>query len=92
MLDQVLACSAIGAPGDGGPGLKGFLARTGADELMIASHIFDQRRGCAPTRSPRPCGIPSIHDLEAHQARQVGRLGRIHALPPRGARCRPGGP
>jgi alkanesulfonate monooxygenase SsuD/methylene tetrahydromethanopterin reductase-like flavin-dependent oxidoreductase (luciferase family) len=42
MLDQVLSCSAIGAPETVARNLKGFLARTGADELIIASHIFDQ--------------------------------------------------
>jgi saccharopine dehydrogenase-like NADP-dependent oxidoreductase len=42
MLDQVLSCSAIGALGTVARVLKGFLARTGADELIIASHIFDQ--------------------------------------------------
>jgi len=42
MLDQVLSCSAIGAPETVARILKGFLARTGADELIIASHIFDQ--------------------------------------------------
>ena len=41
MLDQVLTCSAIGAPATVAKGLKAFLARTGADELMITSHIFD---------------------------------------------------
>lgn len=41
MLDQVLSCSAIGAPGTVARSLQALLARTGADELIIASHIFD---------------------------------------------------
>jgi luciferase family oxidoreductase group 1 len=41
MLDQVLACSAIGAPATVAKALTAFVARTGADELMITSHIFD---------------------------------------------------
>ena len=41
MLDQVLSCSAIGAPATVAQGLRDFVARTGADELMINSPIFD---------------------------------------------------
>ncbi|MDR3673683.1 MAG: LLM class flavin-dependent oxidoreductase [Holophaga sp.] len=41
MLDQVLACTAIGTPAVVAQGLKDFQARTGADELMINSPIFD---------------------------------------------------
>jgi luciferase family oxidoreductase group 1 len=41
MLDQVLSCSAIGAPAAVAESLQDFIARTGADELMINSPIFD---------------------------------------------------
>ena len=41
LLDQVLSCSAIGAPETVAADLKAFIARTGADELMITSQIFD---------------------------------------------------
>ena len=41
MLDSVLSCSAIGAPGTVAAQLKAFVERTGADELMITSQIFD---------------------------------------------------
>jgi luciferase family oxidoreductase group 1 len=41
MLEQVLACSAIGAPATVRAGLEQFIERTGADELMITSQIFD---------------------------------------------------
>jgi luciferase family oxidoreductase group 1 len=41
MLDQILSCSAIGAPATVAKGLQAFMARTGADELMINSPIFD---------------------------------------------------
>lgn len=41
MLDQVLSCSAIGSPATVREELQGFIARTGADELMITSQIFD---------------------------------------------------
>jgi luciferase family oxidoreductase group 1 len=41
MLDSVLSCSAIGSPETVAQQLKDFIARTGADELMITSQIFD---------------------------------------------------
>ena len=41
LLDQVLSCSAIGAPATVESTLRGFIERTGADELMITSQVFD---------------------------------------------------
>ena len=41
MLDQVLSCSAIGAPDTVARAMQAYAARTGADELMITSQIFD---------------------------------------------------
>jgi luciferase family oxidoreductase group 1 len=41
MLEQTLSCSAIGSPATVRRGLEAFAARTGADELMITSQIFD---------------------------------------------------
>jgi luciferase family oxidoreductase group 1 len=41
MLDEALSCSFVGAPKTVRQGLEAFVARTGADELMIAAHIFD---------------------------------------------------
>ena len=43
MLGQVLSCSAIGAPETVHAALRAFVARTGADELMITSQIFDHQ-------------------------------------------------
>jgi alkanesulfonate monooxygenase SsuD/methylene tetrahydromethanopterin reductase-like flavin-dependent oxidoreductase (luciferase family) len=43
MLDQVLSCSAIGSPETVKRELEAFIARTGADELMITSQIYDHR-------------------------------------------------
>jgi len=37
----VLSCSAIGSPAVVQATLRSFIARTGADELMIASQIYD---------------------------------------------------
>jgi len=41
LLDSVLSCSAIGAPDTVRASLRAFIDRTGADELMITSQIFD---------------------------------------------------
>ena len=43
MLDSVLSCSAIGSPATVKGALQDFAARTGADEIIIASMIYDQR-------------------------------------------------
>lgn len=43
MLDHVLQCSAIGGPATLARQIAAFLERTGADELMIASSIFDHQ-------------------------------------------------
>jgi luciferase family oxidoreductase group 1 len=41
LLQQVLSCSAIGSPSTVREAIAQFIARTGADELMINSNIFD---------------------------------------------------
>ncbi len=41
ILDSVLSCAAIGAAGTVRTSLEAFIERTGADELMITSQIFD---------------------------------------------------
>ena len=41
MLDQVLTSAAIGSPDTVRKALAAFIARTGADELMITAQIFD---------------------------------------------------
>lgn len=41
MLAEVLACSAVGAPATVRGQLQEFVQRTGADELMVTSQIFD---------------------------------------------------
>jgi luciferase family oxidoreductase group 1 len=43
MLDGVLSCTAIGAPETVARQIKDFIARTGADELMLTSQIFDHK-------------------------------------------------
>ena len=41
LLQQVLSCSAIGSPATVKGAIAAFIARTGANELMINSNIFD---------------------------------------------------
>ncbi|CAN5666388.1 LLM class flavin-dependent oxidoreductase [soil metagenome] len=41
LLDSVLSCSAVGSPDEVRASLQTFVERTGADELMITSQIFD---------------------------------------------------
>ena len=41
LLDQASSCSAIGAPDTVAQELQNFIARTGADELLIITQIFD---------------------------------------------------
>ena len=48
MLDDVLSCSAIGSPQTIQRDIEAFVTATGADELMIASSIYDP---CARKRS-----------------------------------------
>ena len=43
MLDHVLSCSAIGAPETVASAVDAFVERTGADELMITSQIYDHQ-------------------------------------------------
>ena len=41
ILDHVLSCSAIGSPATVARGLAAFVARTGVDEVMVTSAMFD---------------------------------------------------
>jgi alkanesulfonate monooxygenase SsuD/methylene tetrahydromethanopterin reductase-like flavin-dependent oxidoreductase (luciferase family) len=43
MLDHVLSCSAVGGPEKVASEIEAFVARTGADELMITSQVHDHQ-------------------------------------------------
>ena len=43
MLEHALACSAIGSPETVARGMQDFITRTAADELIVASQIFEHR-------------------------------------------------
>ena len=40
-LAEMLACTFVGTPGEVRAGLDDFILRTGADEIMVAAHIYD---------------------------------------------------
>ncbi len=71
LLETVLPCSAIGSPDTVRAALSAFIERTGADELMITSQIFDH---AARLRSyeiaARVAGLhplqPAYHSEEHH--------------------------
>jgi luciferase family oxidoreductase group 1 len=57
LLESVLVCSIVGSPDTVRAGLHSFVARTGADELMVTAQVFDHAArlrsfeitsGCAP--------------------------------------------
>ena len=43
ILDEVQSCSVAGSPQTVGAGLQAFVERTGADEIMVSSHIYDHQ-------------------------------------------------
>ncbi|HET9038903.1 MAG TPA: alkane 1-monooxygenase, partial [Gemmatimonadales bacterium] len=43
LLDEMLSCSMVGSPETVRRGLAAFIARTGADELMLTSQIYDHK-------------------------------------------------
>ena len=43
MIEHALSCTAVGSPATVCRWLAGFIARTGADELILASQVFDHR-------------------------------------------------
>jgi len=43
MLDETLSCSVHGNPATVKAGLEAFVARTGADEIMVTTHIHDHQ-------------------------------------------------
>ena len=44
ILDDGLSCAVIGGPQTVRPGLEDFIARTGANELMVTANIFDHAK------------------------------------------------
>jgi luciferase family oxidoreductase group 1 len=44
MINDALSCAIVGAPETVRAGMEAFLARTGADELMVTANIFDHEK------------------------------------------------
>jgi alkanesulfonate monooxygenase SsuD/methylene tetrahydromethanopterin reductase-like flavin-dependent oxidoreductase (luciferase family) len=63
MLDQVLTCAAVGSPTTVRRWLNDFAARTGADELIMASQIFDHdaRLRSYEIASQAASGLERVH-------------------------------
>jgi luciferase family oxidoreductase group 1 len=63
MLDQVLTCAAVGSPNTVRRWLNDFAARTGADELIMASQIFDHdaRLRSYEIASQAASGLERVH-------------------------------
>ena len=67
MLEQALACSAVGSPETVKRGVEDFVARTGADELIVTSQIYEH--ACAPALVRDPGAVvgkqPELEDARA---------------------------
>jgi len=70
LLDEMLSCSVVGSPETLRRGLEAFVARTGADELMLTSQIYDHvGPPCAPARCRPGSRPPSRPDASARRPR-----------------------
>ena len=67
LLDSVLSCSAIGSPETVAAATRAFIARTGADELMITAQIFDHE---ARVRSYELLAQALMHDAATASAQR----------------------
>lgn len=74
MLDSTLACSAVGSPQSIRQSLGEFIDRTQADEIMIASHIFDH--------SKRLRSFKIVADVARHMNNRNGSRERRPGAPP----------
>ena len=59
MLEQALSCSFVGSPETVRRGMAAFVERTGADELMATSQIFDHAARLRSYEIARPVSGPS---------------------------------
>ena len=65
MLGQALSCAVVGSAETVRNGLAAFIARTGADELMVTAQIFDHAARAALVRDRRrgaPDALPRRPD------------------------------
>jgi len=60
VLDELLSCSAMGAPATVKASIEDFVARTGADELMIVSQIHDHAARLKSYQLLAECFAPAM--------------------------------
>ena len=65
LLDTVLPCAAIGSPDTVRASLQAFIERTGADELMLTSQIFDHSQRLYSYQIAGEIATELAHDGEA---------------------------
>ena len=58
LLDDMLSYSVVGSPETVRSGLEAIVARTGADELMLASQIYDHAARVRSYELAVPSGVP----------------------------------
>jgi len=83
LVDDVLSCSAIGPPAVVQAALRSFIDRTGADELMIASQIYDHAARLRSYESRHVLWRARISTLNAVTANACG-IRRPQSCPCRG--------
>ena len=76
MIEHALSCTAIGGPEAVRAWLEAFIARTDADELILASQIFDP---AARVRSLRDCCEGPRNDVLGPAASSRGAAGKLNA-------------
>lgn len=60
-VSQMLACSIVGGPDTIRSGLKDFIAKTGADELIVASNVFAHDKRLRSFEIAAEVGISNTH-------------------------------
>ena len=80
LLDDMLSYSVVGSPATVRSGLEAILARTGADELMLASQIYDH---AARLRSYELAAAPgqTFHHGDTENTETARRTARVNTTP-----------
>ena len=64
-VERMVRCSVVGSPATVGKGLRSLVEATGADELMIASPIFDHSKRLRSYELTKQAFIEAMHLVEA---------------------------
>ncbi len=75
LLDDMLPCSVVGSPETVRRGLEGFAERTGADELMLTSQIYDHdaRLSCISATTARSFAFASTSTVSRRSSHEAGK-------------------